>query len=329
VASDHLGLGGIRTLEELAEVKRIVVEVAQDFCVLNADDPRVSRMAEHSPAEPIYVTMDRGSELVRRHIRERKRAVVLEEGLNGPMLVLYQGEEQIPLLWARQIPATVDGRAVHHIQNAMIAAAIASGLGVSVDDLREGLRTFTTDFFQTPGRLSFYNEHPFRVLLDYAHNAAAMEVVARTVRELAVYGRRIGVLAIPGDRRDEDVRALAAAAAPGFDYVLLKEDDDTRGRPRGETAALLREGLLEAGFPAERICDEVCLEEEATLKALQMARAGDLVVIFGDKLQRVWDLIVSFKSQAPERDAQVRKEEPVREQMLAETATRGPRSARG
>jgi cyanophycin synthetase len=329
VASDHLGLGGVATLDDLAEVKRIVVEVAQDFCVLNADDPRVARMAEHSPGEPIYVTQDRGSELVLRHIRERKRAVVLEEGLNGPMLVLYQGEEQIPLLWARQIPATVEGRAVHNIQNAMFAAAIASGLGVSLDDIREGLRTFTTDFFQTPGRLSFYNEHPFRVLLDYAHNAAAMELVARTVRELAVIGRRIGVLAIPGDRRDEDARALAAAAAPAFDYVLLKEDDDPRGRPRGQMAALLRQGLLEAGFAAERICDEVCSEEEATLRALRMARAGDLLVIFGDKLQRVWDLIVSFKSEAPERDAQVRKEEPVREQMLAETATRGPRSARG
>jgi len=326
VASDHLGLGGITTLDDLAEVKRIVVEVAQDFCVLNADDERVARMVEHSRAEPIYVTRDHGSELVRRHIRERKRAVVLEEGLNGPMLVLYQGEEQIPLLWARQIPATVEGRAAHNIQNAMFAAAIASGLGVGVDDIREGLRTFTTDFFQTPGRLSFYNEHPFRVLLDYAHNAAAMEVVARTVRELAVYGRRIGVLAIPGDRRDEDVRALAAAAVPGFDYILLKEDDDTRGRPRGQTGALLREGLLEAGFPAERIYDEVCLEEEATLRALRMARAGDLVVIFGDKLERVWDLIVSFKCEVPERDAQVLKEEPVREQVLAEAGTRSTRT---
>ncbi|HYH46812.1 MAG TPA: cyanophycin synthetase, partial [Thermoanaerobaculia bacterium] len=116
--------------------------------------------------------------------------------------------------------------------------------------------------------------------------------------------------------------ALAAAAAPGFDYILLKEDEDPRGRPRGQAGALLRRGLLEAGFPAERICDGVYMEEEATLRALEIARAGDLVVIFGDKLQRVWDLIVNFKSQALERDAQVPKEEPVREQMLAEATTR-------
>ncbi|HEX7183682.1 MAG TPA: cyanophycin synthetase [Thermoanaerobaculia bacterium] len=302
VASDHLGLGGIDSIDDLAEVKRIVVEVATDFCVLNADDERVARMAEHSPAEPIYVTMDRTNERVRRHIRERGRAVSLEEGLSGRTIVLYQGEEPIPLLLARQVPATLEGKALHNIQNAMFAAAIVAGLGVEVEDIRQGLRTFSLDFFQAPGRLNFYNEHPFRVLLDYAHNAHSMEAVARTVRELAVHGRRIGVIASPGDRRNEDILALAAAAAPAFDFVLLKEDDDLRGRQPGEVAGLLRQGLIQAGFPAERIDPGVHGEEEAALKAMRMARAGDLVVIFGDKLHRVWDLIVSFKKEKePER----------------------------
>ena len=152
------------------------------------------------------------------------------------MLVLYHGDEQIPLLWAGQIPATLEGRALHNIQNAMFAAAIATGLGVDMENIRQGLRTFSLDFFQAPGRLNFYNEHPFRVLLDYAHNAHGMEAVARTVRELAVHGRRIGVIAAPGDRRDEDILALAAAAAPAFDLILLREDDDLRGRKPGEVA---------------------------------------------------------------------------------------------
>ncbi|HEY9420502.1 MAG TPA: cyanophycin synthetase, partial [Thermoanaerobaculia bacterium] len=204
VAADHLGLGGIDDLESLAQVKQIIVEVATDYCVLNADDERVVQMAQHSPAEPIYVTMDRKNELVREHLRARGKAVALEEGLNGRMIMLYQGERQIPLLLARHIPATIEGRALHNIQNAMFAAAVAHGLGVGVDNIRQGLRTFSTDFFQAPGRLNFYNEHPFRVLLDYAHNAHSMEAVARTVLELAVHGRRIGVIASPGDRRDED-----------------------------------------------------------------------------------------------------------------------------
>jgi cyanophycin synthetase len=302
VAADHLGLGGIDNLEDLARVKQIIAEVSEDYCVLNADDPRVARMAEHSPAEPIYVTLDRNNELVRQHIRKKGRAVALEEGLNGHMLVLYQGEKQTPLLWARHVPATVDGRALYNIQNAMFAAAIAHGMGVGVENIRQGLRTFTTDFFQAPGRLNFYHEHPFRVLLDYAHNAHSMEAVARMVLELAVHGRRIGVIASPGDRRDEDIRALARAAAPAFDLIQIREDDDLRGRQPGEVGGLLREGLLAAGFPEERICPDVLGEEEAVLRALEMARAGDLVVIFGDKLSHVWDLIVGFKSQARQKE---------------------------
>jgi len=313
VESDHLGLGGINSLEDLAAVKQVVVEVATDYCVLNADDERVARMAEHSPAEPIYVTMDRTNERVRRHVRERGRAVCLEEGLNGRRLVLYQGGEQIPLLCARQIPATLDGRALHNVQNALFAAAIAAGLGVEVEDIRQGLHTFRLDFFQAPGRLSSYNEHPFRVLLDYAHNAHGMEAVARTVRELGVHGRRIGVIAAPGDRRDEDIAALAAAAAPAFDLFLIREDDNLRGRAPGAVGAVLRRGLLAAGVPAERIINGVLPEEASVRKGLEIARAGDLLVIFGDKLQRDWELIAGYE--APAGAPEARLDEPPRRRL--------------
>jgi cyanophycin synthetase len=294
VASDHLGMGGVDSLDELAAIKRVVVEVAQEYCVLNADDPRVAAMAEHSPGKPVYVTLQRDNERVRRHIRDKGRAVALEEGLNGRMIVLYEGEEQIPLLWARQIPATAEGHALHNVQNAMFAAAIAYSMGVTLENVRQGLRTFTTDFFQTPGRMNFYNEHPFRVLLDYAHNAHGMEAIARMVREMNVNGRRIGVVSAPGDRRDEDILAVAKAAASAFDVVLLREDDNRRGRKAGETGALLRQGLTEAGFPAERISREVYEEEEAVRLGLESAQPGDFLVIFGDKLQRCWDQIVNF-----------------------------------
>jgi cyanophycin synthetase len=312
VAADHLGLGGIESVDDLAQIKQILVEVAQDYCVLNADDERVARMARVSPAEPIWVTLDPRNERVRDHVRSRGKAVVLEEGLNGRMIVLYQGERQIPLLWARQIPATIEGRALHNIQNAMFAAAVAHGLGVGVDNIRQGLRTFSTDFFQAPGRLNFYNEHPFRVLLDYAHNAHGMEAVARTVRELAVHGRRIGVIAAPGDRRDEDIVALAAAAAPAFDLLLLREDDDLRGRRPGESAALLRQGLLAAGFCPERIVDGYFTEDAAVRRVLEMARAGDLLVIFGDQLARIWEQIVSFEP----RERPVNIKAAAREEIL-------------
>jgi cyanophycin synthetase len=294
VASDHLGMGGVDDLDELAEVKRVVVEVARDFCVLNADDERVARMAEHSSGKAVYVTMRRDNERVRRHIRERGRAIALEEGLNGRMLVLYEGEEQIPLLWARQIPATVDGHALHNIQNAMFAAAITYSMGVSLDNVRQGLRTFTTDFFQTPGRMNFYNEHPFRVLLDYAHNAHGVGAMAQMIREMTVHGRRLGVVSAPGDRRDDDILDVARAAAPAFDLIILREDDNRRGRPSGEVGELLRQGLIASGYPSDRIAAGVFDEEEAVRRALEMAQPGDLLVIFGDDLDRDWRQIVSF-----------------------------------
>jgi cyanophycin synthetase len=294
VAADHIGMGGINDLDELAEVKQVVVEVAQEWCVLNADDERVARMAEHSRGKPIYVTLQRENELVRRHIRGKGRAVALEEGLNGRMIVLYEGEEQLPLLWARQIPATIEGHALHNVQNAMFATAIAHAMGISLENIRQGLRTFTTDFFQTPGRMNFYNEHPFRVLLDYAHNAHGMTAMARMIRELTVTGRRIGVLAAPGDRRDEDILDLAAAAAPAFDFIVLREDDKLRGRRPGETGALLRQGFLAAGFPEDRLSPEIYREEEAVQRSLETAQPGDLLVIFGDDLDRDWHQIVSF-----------------------------------
>ncbi len=301
VASDHLGMGGIDSLDDLARVKQVIVEVARDHCVLNADDPRVVRMARHSPGRPIYVTMDPRNERVAAHVRhDRGAAVSLEEGLTGRVIVLYQNGEQVPLLPARQVPATVEGVAVHNIQNAMFAAAIAHGLGIGVENIRQGLRTFTADFFQTPGRLNFYNEHPFRVLLDYAHNAHGMQAMTRLIRGLAVHGRRIGVIAAPGDRRDEDIAGLAAAAAPAFDLVLIREDDNRRGRPPGEVGELLRHGLVAAGFPADCIAPEIYPEEQAVAKALDIARAGDLLVIFGDNLSRVWDQIVSFPGERPE-----------------------------
>ncbi|HTQ78764.1 MAG TPA: cyanophycin synthetase, partial [Thermoanaerobaculia bacterium] len=209
----------------------------------------------------------------------------------------------IPLLLARQIPATVEGHAIHNVQNAMFAAAIACGLGISLENIRQGLRTFTTDFFQTPGRMNFYNEHPFRVLLDYAHNAHGMEAMAQTIRGLNVAGRRIGIIAAPGDRRDDDIRALGRASAPAFDLILLREDRDRRGRPPGAVGELLREGLLAAGFPEDRIAPEVWVEEEAVRRGLETARPGDLLVIFGDDLAQDWEQIVSFGQATPAQGA--------------------------
>jgi cyanophycin synthetase len=250
-------------------------------------------MAEYSPGKPVYVTMKRENDLVRRHIREGGRAVALEEGLNGRMIVVYEGEEQIPLLWARQIPATVEGHAIHNIQNAMFATAVAHAMGISLENIRQGLRTFTTDFFQTPGRMNFYNEHPFRVLLDYAHNAHGMAAMAQTIRGLTVNGRRIGVLAAPGDRRDEDILAMGRIAAAAFDRLVFREAPDGRGRAMGEVNTLLTDGALAAGAAPDHV-RRIIEESEAAQACLQMAEPGDLVVLLPTDVSAVWAQVKRF-----------------------------------
>ena len=231
VSADHLGLKGIDTLEQLAEIKRVPIEIAKDAAVLNADDRLCLQMADYTDAERLcYVTMNPGHPLVKQHIRAGGQAFVLEEGMNGHMITIYDNSGHTPLLWTHLIPATIEGRAMHNVQNAMFAAALAYNMDVSLEDIRQGLRTFDSSWFQAPGRTNIYDEHPFKVILDYAHNPAAVRAMCNLVDRFEPEGRRIVVLAAPGDRRDEDIREIASIAAGHFDHYICRRDDNRRGR---------------------------------------------------------------------------------------------------
>lgn len=305
VAADHLGLGGIHTLEELAKVKRIIAEVARDTCVLNADDQHCLNMADHTPAKVVcYVTMDQNHQLVKEHIKAGGRAVVLESGMAGHMITIYDKGAHIPLIWTHEVPCTIDGKALHNVQNAMFAAAICYSMGTKLDEIRHGLKTFDTTFFQAPGRMNICDDHAFRVILDYGHNPAAVSAMVGLCDRLTVEGKRVLVLAAPGDRRDEDIRAIASACAGHFDHYICRRDDNLRGRDGDEVPRLLRETLIAAGVPEAQI-ETIPDEVTAIDRALQMAAASDLVLIFGDALERCWNQITEFKSKdsVPKRAA--------------------------
>jgi cyanophycin synthetase len=308
VAADHLGMKGIDTLEQLAEVKRIVVEVAKDCAVLNADDPLVLKMAAYTEAKSIcYVTMNPQHALVREHIRAGGRACALEAGVNGQMITLYDKGSHIPLLWTHLVPATLEGRAMHNVQNAMVAAAMAFSLGIKLDAIRQGLRTFGSTFFQAPGRMNVYDEHPFKVIFDYGHNAHAVGVMADLAQRLDVQGRRIVVLAGPGDRRDEDIVAIAEATAGRFDHYICRRDDSLRGRDGEEVPLMLKRTLEAKGVPAAQI-SVIPDEQEAIDAALRMGRPGDLLLVFADALVRSWKQVIKFR---PEGAPAPRRAEPV------------------
>ena len=297
ISEDHLGLRGIDTIAQLAEVKRVVVEVARDAAILNGDDLLCLKMADHTRARRIgYFTMNPRNELVRRHIRSGGLAAVLEEGINGHMITLYDGGNHVPLLWTHLIPATLEGKAMHNVQNALAASLMAYAMDVKIENIRQALRTFDTSYFQVPGRLNVYDELPFKVILDYGHNPAAVRAMVDLVTRLDVAGRRLCVLSAPGDRRDEDIAEIAKIVGDygGFEHIFLKCDDDRRGRGAGEVPELLRQGLVAAGHDAARIT--VIPDEPACIDAaLHFAGRDDLLLIFGDAIARCWKQVTKFE----------------------------------
>jgi cyanophycin synthetase len=258
-------------------------------------------MADYTEAKHLcYVTMDPTHSLVGEHIKAGGRGVVLESGIKGQMITIYDHGAHIPLLWTHLIPATLEGRATHNVQNAMFAAAMAFSMGLKLEDIRHGLRTFDTTFFQAPGRMNIFDEHPFKVILDYGHNPAAVEAMCGLVDRLEVAGRRICVLAGPGDRRDEDIRDIGRIAAGHFDRYICRRDDGLRGRKPDEVPNLLREALLENGVPSEQIV-MIPDEQAATDAALREAQAGDLLLVFADAITRTWKQVIQFQPEAPTR----------------------------
>jgi cyanophycin synthetase len=296
VSADHLGLRGIDTLEQLAEVKRVPIEIAKDAAVLNADDPLCLQMADYTDAETVcYVTMNPAHPLVKRHIQAGGQAFVLEQGMNGHLITIYDNESHTPLVWTHLIPATIEGRALHNVQNAMFAAALAYNMDISLEDIRQGLRTFDSTFFQAPGRMNIYDEHPFRVILDYAHNPAAVQAMCDLVDRFDVDGKRIIVLSAPGDRRDEDIREIAQIASGHFDHFICRADDNRRGRGSDEVPTMLKNKLLEEGISNDQI-EVIPDEQEANTRALEMAETGNLILVLGDNVKRTWKQIIYFNS---------------------------------
>lgn len=295
VASDHLGLGGIETIEQLAEVKRLLVEVARDTAVLNADDPMCLAMVPHVSAQRIcYVSLDPTNPVIVQQKDEDGRAVVLEKDDHGELIVLYDKGRRIVVTRPRLIPATLEGKAVHNTQNAMFALAMAYSMGASIDNIAQGLRTFNSSFYQTPGRLNIYDEHPFKVILDYGHNPAAIRMMVALVERMEPRGKKWIVLTGPGDRRDQDLHDLAAATAGAFDHYICHDEDNTRGRKPGEVSQLLADALRDASVSSESV--EIIENEENSVESvLQRAEAGDLVLIFAENITRTWKQVVYFE----------------------------------
>jgi cyanophycin synthetase len=284
VSADHLGLGGINTLEQLADVKSVVAAVVkrEGHAVLNADDPLVLAMLERSPGDVVLFSTASAGEnpAIEDHLARSGIAVLVER----ETFVVRRGRLRIPIAGVRDVPLMMGGAARFQRGNILAAIGTAYVQGIRYDDIRAGLLSFFPSPALTPGRLNLMRVGRGRLLIDYAHNAAAVAGLMELVMAIDAE-RRVGVITAPGDRRDEDIRELGRLAA-GLDHVIVKEDDDLRGRKPGEIAALVRDGLVAGGLSRHQI-EGVADELEAVDRALALLGDRDIGVVLADHVPAV------------------------------------------
>ncbi|HEX8526407.1 cyanophycin synthetase [Allosphingosinicella sp.] len=303
VTADHLGLKGIETVEDLADVKSVVVEAVRrgGHAILNADDPLTVRMARRAGGRIVWFSLCGGSEMspmLLEHIEDGGMAVVREPGPDGGTIVWYDDSRREFIMKAGDIPAALHGMAEFNIANALAAIAVALAHEVPILTIRSAMSNFRSTFEQNPGRLNVHDAHGFRVIVDYAHNAAGLEAMGKVVRGLSHrYKRTIGSVSIAGDRRDEDIVEMGRIAAGIFDEIIFREDPYTRGRPRGQVMGLLRKGALQAGRSEDHL-HLIAGEKASTAAALAMGRPGDLIVVTPTDVKAAWQQVTDFKPAA-------------------------------
>ena len=284
VAADHLGIGGINTVEQLAEVKSVIPAVVKrrGAAVLNADDPLVYAMAERTRGDVVLFSMatDGTNPLVDAHLAEGGTAAVIE----NHTFVVRRGRLCIPIAPVRDVPLTLQGAARFQFGNILAAIAATFVQGMRYEEIQAGLLSFFPSTALTPGRLNLLPIKRGQVLVDYAHNPAAVEGLMDLVR-CTPANRRIGVITVPGDRRDNDIREVGRRCG-GLDYVILKEDSDRRGRQPGEISGLIAEGLSDAGIPSGSI-ETVLSEADAVARGVQLMSEHELVVVLADDVPAV------------------------------------------
>ena len=290
VAADHLGIGDINTIDQLAKLKAVVAEsVAGDgYVVLNADDQRVAAMAERVKAKVAYFSMDSKNPLVRSHLANGGIAAVYEEGY----LSIIQQDWLHRITKAELVPLTMGGRAPFMIANALAASLAGFVQGVKLEQIRSALHSFQPSASQIPGRMNLFDMGNYHALVDYAHNPAGYAAIGSFVKNWP--GPAIGVVGAPGDRREEDYVELGQLSVDIFDQVIIKEDQDRRGRSPGEVATLIEQGILQvdesqrsANFSYHIQLDEA----EAVNYALDNAPDNGLVVVLPESINQAISLI--------------------------------------
>ncbi|HNF44187.1 MAG TPA: cyanophycin synthetase, partial [Ferruginibacter sp.] len=241
VAADHIGLGGIYTVEQMAKVKAVVPETVfpHGYAILNAEDDLVYAMKDNLKCNIALFSMDEHNPRIKEHCAAGGLATVYENGY----VTIMKGTWKIRVMAAKDIPLTYEGKAVHNIANCL-PAVLATYLyrDISIDDIKLGLQTFMPGEALTPGRLNFFHFKNISFLADFAHNPHGLKLLCDFVSKLD-YKTKVGVISGTGDRRDEDIMELGEISAQYFDQIIIRCDKNLRGRTAEEIIGLLKQGI--------------------------------------------------------------------------------------
>jgi cyanophycin synthetase len=276
---DHLGLSYISTVEDLAVVKRVIVEnvAPTGYAVLNAADTMVSSMAPSCPGAVIFFALDPTHPIMATHRAQGHRVVYRD----GDDIVAAQGDQEVRLA-LKDIPLTRNGGIGFQVENTMASVGAAWALSLDWDVVRAGLRTFVSDVGTAPGRFNLFDYRGATVIADYGHNPDAINALVKAVESIPAKRRSV-VISGAGDRRDIDIRQQTEILGDAFDEVVLYQDQCQRGRADGEVLALLRQGLANARRTT--VTKEIFGEFLAIDTALATLKEGDLCLILIDQIE--------------------------------------------
>jgi cyanophycin synthetase len=301
VAADHIGLGGINSVEQMAKVKSVVPETVfpHGYAVLNADDDLVYNMKYDLKCNIALFSMDENNPRIKEHCAENGLACVYE----NDYVTIMKGNWKIRVLPAREIPLTYEAKAIHNINNCL-PAVLACYLfrDITIEDIRTGLQTFVPSENLTPGRLNFFHFRQFTMLADFAHNPHGMKLLCEFVSKLD-YPEKIGIISGTGDRRDEDIRELGEIAARHFDEIIIRCDKNLRGRTAEDIISLLQEGIdsVNPSIPTKIIANE----NMALEYIFANQKKGALYTIMCDVVAGALDKIKELKQREEKESAKV------------------------
>lgn len=292
VTADHMGLGGIDSIEQMAKVKSVVPETVykHGYAILNADDDLVYDMRKELKCNVALFSMDENNPRIVKHCKDGGLASVYENGY----VTIMKGTWKIRVQKVSEIPITFGGKALHNVMNTL-PSILAAYLfrNIKVTDIKLALETFIPSPTLTPGRLNLFQFKHFQFLADFAHNPAGLQLLCDFVSKLDGTPK-VGIISGTGDRRDEDIRELGAISAKYFDEIIIRQDRHLRGRTAENIVELLQEGInsqKDKDIPVTVILNE----KEAIMHAYNTAKPGSLITIMCDVVTEALDLIKSLK----------------------------------